>query len=369
MSSKYTFTQYFAGTLQRGGTLNIRHGLIAVTLAGALLGSGGASAASGTDDTSSTEPSELIPVRLGGVQGGAAYVPITVALQQGAFEAHGLDVEEVSVTTDIVRASLESNSIDFSFQTPEFVATANERGDDLRIFCGAIQRNYQTIVVRADSPVPAASESGYEAVFQAIAEEDLTVGVSSLGTSTEIFLDSMLASAGIDPGDVDRVAVGIGASAIAAYDAGQVDALWVSPFVEQQLVASGTSRVVMRMAEDTPEELREPLYVGWIARKAWLDENAETAQRVCEALADAYAFVQDPSNADIVGEVLENDYSLSDPTVRATALEADGPFGVLGADVTCEQIDPALDAMRTTGVLEADSTMACEDILWQAGTR
>ena len=53
---------------------------------------------------------------------------------------------------------------------------------------------------------------------------DKKVGVSAPGSSTDFFLKYLLSKNGVDPNSVGVIGVGLGATAVAAMEQGQIDA-------------------------------------------------------------------------------------------------------------------------------------------------
>ncbi|GAA4549129.1 ABC transporter substrate-binding protein [Pseudonocardia xishanensis] len=306
--------------------------------------------------------SDLIPIQLGLQTGGAATLPIVIAERDGLFAKHGIAVEQVETKTDLLNAAFASKSIEVAFQTPVFYATAFQRGQKLQPFCGLTQRDWATIVVRADSGVPVAAGTDYRATTAALSGK--VVGVAALGGSNDRALQSIVGLVGQDPRAFSTIAVGAGAPAVAAFRAGQIDALVASPFTNQALVGSGEGKIVFGFADNAPDQYRQAIYTAFGAPADWLATNRNAAQRFCAAMEDAYGVIRAQGPSGGLDSLLESEYGLAEPVTRAEVVKAGGPLDQFGTQITCEQIGSALSLALANGVLK-EPVPTCEEILWK----
>jgi NitT/TauT family transport system substrate-binding protein len=152
------------------------------------------------------------------VGGGAClcYLPTVLARQLGEYEKAGLAVELVDLKggSDALRAVLGGSADVVSGYFDHCVNLA-ARKQELQSFVVYDRYPGEVLVV---SPA-------HTAEIKSI--KDLAgkkVGVSASGSSTDFFLKYLLKKNGIDPAGVAVIGVGLGATAVAAMEQGQIDA-------------------------------------------------------------------------------------------------------------------------------------------------
>jgi NitT/TauT family transport system substrate-binding protein len=152
------------------------------------------------------------------VGGGAClcYLPTVLAKQLGEYEKAGLAVELVDLKggSDALRAVLGGSADVVSGYFDHCVNLAAKK-QELQSFVVYDRYPGEVLVV---SPA-------HTAEIKSI--KDLAgkkVGVSAPGSSTDFFLKFLLKKNGIDPAGVAVIGVGLGATAVAAMEQGQIDA-------------------------------------------------------------------------------------------------------------------------------------------------
>jgi putative hydroxymethylpyrimidine transport system substrate-binding protein len=219
-------------------------------------------------------------------QPNAVHTGIYSALRQGDYADQGIEltVREPSASTDAPKL-LEAGRADFAILDIHDLGIARERGFDLVGVAPIVQR-----------PLAAVIAGDREAVRDPADLEGGEVGVTGL-PSDEAVLDSVLESAGADPGAVDRVTIGF--EAVPALSAGRLDAataFWNAEGValrragvetrEFRVDDYGAPRypeLVLATSSDTPAE--EPELVG-----AMVDATTTGYERV---LADPSGALED----------------------------------------------------------------------------
>jgi NitT/TauT family transport system substrate-binding protein len=152
------------------------------------------------------------------VGGGAClcYLPTVLARQLGEYEKAGLAVELVDLKggSDALRAVLGGSADVVSGYFDHCVNLAAKK-QELQSFVVYDRYPGEVLVV---SPA-------HTAEIKSI--KDLAgkkVGVSAPGSSTDFFLKFLLKKNGVDPASVAVIGVGLGATAVAAMEQGQIDA-------------------------------------------------------------------------------------------------------------------------------------------------
>src|SRR3984893_12208976 len=160
------------------------------------------------------------------IGGGAClcYLPTVLAKQLGEFDKAGLAVELVDVKggSDALKAVLRGSADAVSGYFDHCVNLAAKK-QELQAF--VVYDRYPGLVL-----VVSPSHNG-----EIISIRDLAgkkVGVSAPGSSTDFFLKYLLKKNGLDPAGTAVIGVGLGATAVAAMEQGQIDAaLMLAPAV------------------------------------------------------------------------------------------------------------------------------------------
>jgi NitT/TauT family transport system substrate-binding protein/putative hydroxymethylpyrimidine transport system substrate-binding protein len=141
----------------------------------------------------------------------AVHAGLYAALAGDEYAAAGVELElrQPSASTDAPKL-LEAGRAEFAIVDIHDLAIARERGLDIVGIAAIAERPLAAVIARDRAAVgsPADLEGG-------------SVGVTGLPSDTAV-LDSVLESAGADPGSVERVTIGF--DAVAALSAGRLDA-------------------------------------------------------------------------------------------------------------------------------------------------
>src|SRR3981189_621119 len=151
--------------------------------------------------------------------GGAAclcYLPTVLAKQLGEFDKAGLAVELVDLKggSDALKAVLGGSADEVSGYFDHCVNLAAKK-QELQAF--GVYDRYPGLVL-----VVSPSHNGEIKSIKDLAGKK--VGVSAPGSSTDFFLKYLLKKSGLDPASAAVIGVGLGATAVAAMEQGQIDA-------------------------------------------------------------------------------------------------------------------------------------------------
>jgi len=152
------------------------------------------------------------------VGGGAClcYLPTMLAKQLGEYEKAGLNVEIVDFKggSESLKAVIGGSADVVSGYFDHCVNLA-AKGQHLQAF--VVYDRYPGLALVV-SPKHSAEIKSIKDLA------DKKVGVSAPGSSTDFFLKYLLSKNGVDPNSVGVVGVGLGATAVAAMEQGQIDA-------------------------------------------------------------------------------------------------------------------------------------------------
>ena len=123
----------------------------------------------------------------------------------------------------------------------------------------------------------------------------MKIGVTAPGSSTNMFVNILLAKAGLKPDAASIIGVGAGAGAVAIMKRGEIDAMSNLDPVISQLESDGT---VVPVIDTRTEKGMQEVYGGAYAAGCiyapveFVKKNPNTAQAVVNAMVRALRFIQ-----------------------------------------------------------------------------
>jgi NitT/TauT family transport system substrate-binding protein len=294
-----------------------------------------------------TPPAEKPDLTLGvGGKSALYYLQLTLTERLGYFKEQGLNV----TITDFGGGAKSLQSL---------------IGGSADVVTGAYEH---TIRMQAKGqPVVAVIEMGrfpglVLGVRKAIADKIKTfgdlkgmkIGVTAPGSSTNFFVDALIAKDGVKPEEVSIIGVGTGMSAVAAIKKGEIDAICNIDPVITKLETDGDIKII---AETRTEEGNMKLFGGnnpaavVYFKQDFIDKNPNTVQRVVNAFYKTMKWLEHASEDDIAKNVPE-EYFLGDRALYLAAVKASRPMysttgiippkGMQNAFDMLKQFDPEL---------------------------
>src|SRR3979490_676954 len=232
------------------------------------------------------------------VGGGAClcYLPTVLAKQLGEFDKAGLEVELVDLKggSDALKAVLGGSADVVSGYFDHCVNLA-AKTQELQAF--VVYDRYPGLVLVV-SP-------SHNAEIKSI--KDLAgkkVGVSAPGSSTDFFLKYLLKKNGVDASGVAVIGVGLGATAVAAMQQGQIDA---AVMLDPSVTVLQGSYPDLRILSDTRTQKDTLDVVGGeypggalCSPTAWVASHEKEAQALTNAIVNTLAWIHSHSPEDIM---------------------------------------------------------------------
>ncbi|MDT7951591.1 MAG: ABC transporter substrate-binding protein [Acetobacteraceae bacterium] len=256
----------------------------AATLALALLGGGQAEA--------------KVTLSIGGASC-LCYLPTVLAQQLGLFEKAGVEVD----------------TVDFKGGSQALTAVIGGSADvvsgyfDHTVELAAKQQNLTSFVVYDRFPglvlVVAPGEGGSITKVSDLAGKK--VGVSAPGSSTDFFLKYELKKAGLKPDAAAVVGVGLGATAVAAMEHGQIDA---AVMLDPAVTILQTQHKDLKILVDTRSEADTMAAFGGAypggalyARADWIAGHAKEVQAMTDAMLETLQWIHTHSAEEIMAKM------------------------------------------------------------------
>jgi NitT/TauT family transport system substrate-binding protein len=170
-----------------------------------------------------------------------------------------------------------------------------------------------------------------------------TIGVSSVGSPSQFYLNQILISAGIKPSDVSTVSVGMGATATAAIEHGQVDAAVLFGSAITALQSRRPDTVILVDAR-TAEGLRGVFGVEdypascLLTRGDWLRMHPDQARRMSRAILRSLAWIREHSAEDILAQV-PAEFRVGDPAAELAAIRLAKPMYSIDGRISAESAE------------------------------
>jgi len=242
------------------------------------------------------------------------YLPLTIAEQKGFFKAEGLDVE-IQDFPGGARAlqALLGGSADVVSGAYEHTITQQAKGQNIEALF--LQGKYSAIELLMSKARAAQYKSPADL-------KGLKIGVTAPGSSTNMFVNILLAKANLKPDSVSIIGVGAGAGVVAIMQRGEIDAVANLDPVISQLESSGNfvSVVDTRTAKGMQEVYGGAYAAGCIyVPVEFSKKHPNTAQAVVNAMMRALRFIQQSTPDQIVDAVPASYYT--DKAAYKSALE------------------------------------------------
>lgn len=234
------------------------------------------------------------------------YLPLTLAERLGYFTDEGLQVEIVDFAGGAkALQAMMGGSADVVCGGFDHVVLMRAKGQKLRAF--ALQ-----VATPALSLGVASKHAGRYRSPKDL--KGMKIGVSAPGSSTHIFVNHLLASAGLSPDDVSIIGVGTGPGAAAAMQAGHLDAISnIEPTITR-LEESGTIKVMVETlsVKGATAVFGSPLPAGSLyTREEFVKANPRTVQSLANAMVRTLKWLQ-KATPDEVAAAVPPEYLMGD---------------------------------------------------------
>jgi NitT/TauT family transport system substrate-binding protein len=242
------------------------------------------------------------------------YLPLTVAERKGYFKDEGLEVE-IPDFAGGARAlqALVGGSADMVSGAYEH--TINMVAKKQPIKAVVLQMKFSSIALVMSKEKAATYKTGKDL-------KGMKIGVTAPGSSTNMFVNNLLAKAGLKPTDVSIVGVGTGAGAVAAMEKGEIDAIANLDPVLTQLESTGK---FVAVADSRTEKGMKEIYGGdyhasviYITDE-FIKKNPNTVQAVVNAMVRADKWIAKSTPQEIV-DLMPAEYKAGNPSLYKEAL-------------------------------------------------
>ncbi|AUC98528.1 ABC transporter substrate-binding protein [Bradyrhizobium sp. SK17] len=237
------------------------------------------------------------------VGGGAClcYLPTVLAKQLGEYDKAGLAVELVDLKggSDALKAVLGGSADVVSGYFDHCVNLAAKK-QELQAF--VVYDRYPGLVL-----VVSPKHTGEINSIKDLAGKK--IGVSAPGSSTDFFLKYLLKKNGLDPSGTAVIGVGLGATAVAAMEQGQIDAaVMLDPSVT---VLQGSHKDLKILSDTRTQHDTLAVFGGeypggaLYSTAAWVNGHEKEVQALTNAIMATLAWIHSHSAEDIMAKMPE----------------------------------------------------------------
>jgi len=242
------------------------------------------------------------------------YLPLTVAERKGYFKEEGLEVEipDFAGGARALQAMVGGSA---DMVSGAYEHTINMAAKKQPIKAVVLQMKFSAMAL-AMSKERAAKFKGPKDL------KGWKVGVTAPGSSTNMFVNNLLAKEGLKPTDVSIVGVGTGAGAVAALEKGELDALVNLDPVLTQLESTGKFVVLY---DTRTEKGMKDVYGGeYMASVIYITDefvkkNPNTVQAVVNAMVRADKWIAKATPQEIV-ELMPAEFKSGNPSLYKEGL-------------------------------------------------
>lgn len=285
----------------------IRLGALALAIAGAMAFQGGGNA------NAASKPH--VKLAIGGPSC-LCYLPTILAAQLGLYEKNGVDVEMIALKggSQALTAVL-GGSADVVSGYYDHTVELQPKRKFLESF--VIYDRFPGLVLVISPKFTGKIKSVGDLVGQ-------RVGVSAPGSSTDFFLKYTMRKGGFDPQKVGVVGIGLGGTAVAAMEQGQVQAaVMLDPAVT---LLAGKYKDLRILVDTRSEADTRKVFGGdypggaFYAPADWVKKNAAAAQGLTDAIVETLKWVHSHSAEEIMAK-MPKEYVGKDTALYLAALK------------------------------------------------
>lgn len=272
--------------------------------------------------STSSQAADPLAVKLAvGGPGCLCYLPTVLAAQLGYYQKHGVAVEMINFKggSEALTAVIGGSADVVSGYYDHTVELA-PKGKLLQSF--VVYDRYPGLVLVISPKFTDKIKSVKDLAGQ-------SVGVSAPGSSTDFFLKYLLHQNGLDPAGTSVVGVGLGATAVAAMEQGEVQAaVMLDPAVTTLKRKYPDLRILVdtRTQADTKKVFGGDYPGGALySLHDWVKGHGKEAQGLTDAIVDTLKWIHSHSAAEIMAK-MPKEYTQADPVGYLAALTSTIPM-------------------------------------------
>jgi sulfonate transport system substrate-binding protein len=268
------------------------------------------------------------------------YLPLTVAERKGYFKDEGLDLEIIEFAGGAKSLqALIGGSTDVVSGSYEHTISMQAKGQKVIAF--VVQGNAPGIALAVRKDKAAGVRSGKDLA-------GFKIGVTAPGSSTNMYVNTLLAKDGLKPDAVSIVGVGPGPGAVAAMQRGELEAISnLDPVISQLEAVAHAVILFDTRTEKGNREVYGGVYPAatLYTTEAYLKKNPNTVQALTNAMVRGLHWLAKATPDDVMN-LVPPEYFGNDKALYRTALEKN--FGSYSKDgrFTLDSVERVLRVLK-----------------------
>jgi NitT/TauT family transport system substrate-binding protein len=261
------------------------------------------------------------------------YLPNMLAKQLGYFDDQKINVTLVDegsgqgTEDEVVAGNVDAGSGAYSHPVE-----LNARGKKIETIC-------QFGIAPGEAEMVASKKA--DSIKGAADLKGKNLGVTDIGSGTHTITLALLGKAGYKGSDAHFVAVGAGATFIAAIKNGAIDAGMTTEPTITRLLQSGDAKVLIDLR--TPETTRAALggdypFIGIFAKNDWVNSHKDVAQRLVNVYVKTLKWMK-AHTAEEIAAKMPADYLVPSTDLYVAALK--NQLSIFGADCKMPSAGPS----------------------------
>lgn len=250
-------------------------------------------------------------------------MPFYAAQSAGIFAKNALEFECVNIASGPeVAAALVSGAAQFTSNTPNNIIPLLPKSD-IVAFSALQEGQYFDIIVRADFPLPSASQ-GWQGVMKDL--QNAKIGVVARNAAAEDIARLLFLEASLDPEKATYIATGLPAPTLAAMSAKQIDAaITLEPGLTQATLDKIAVRPFSIAGGTGPKSLNWPSLLAATSRE-YYQKNQSVVCRYAKSLREGAEYIRDPKNRADVIKMMDTSLAIKDVKLAEALLDTNAKY-------------------------------------------
>lgn len=257
----------------------------------------------------------LAPITVIYFTGSSEGLLVNVMTEQHFFEKNGLAPSFAKATSGpAITSALASGTVQFGPGYPALYLPALKQHRDLIVAGPFVQPGFYNVIAQPSYDI---KDPGIGINENSKANLKLllgsTVGVTALGAQTQVTVQLLAKSAGLDWRKITFIPTGGASTAIASFLHKRIDFLVTWPPEDGILASEGSKyKTVVNAATSETNQFEDLVNNVWLANGNFVRTHPELALGLCRATIEASAFIADPKNKKRVLAVMKKYQGISD---------------------------------------------------------
>lgn len=226
---------------------------------------------------------------------GFVHLPLFVAYDAGLFKDEGLDVELVKFKGGgAAMSGLVGNSVDICSCSVQNAINATEKGAPVVLIGALIDQYASNVILTEEAAKRVGLTREMSTADRLKALKGLKIAAAGAGGSADFLVRHLAGAAGLSPErDMTLLYMNDSGAMLASFDRNRIDGFALSSPTSDIAILNHKGQSLFDMAAGEYEPLAGYPSIAISTRKAWLEENGETAVKFLKVITKADRMIHD----------------------------------------------------------------------------